>query len=118
MLVKVLWRSRECAATLAGLPVRGPLPCRTVLVPRERVAHALRRDLIRGGRPDALAGTRFVVAPVAAVEVLRAAGVIFKLGEEALRAARLSALFRAGLGLTPFSLHLLPRTPGWAEGFA
>src|SRR2546430_12494571 len=104
MLVKVLWRSRDCAAALAGRPVRGPLPCRTVLVPRERVAHALRRDLIRGGRPDALAGTRFVPAPVAAVEVLPAAGVIFRPRGEALPVAALFGPVLAGPRVTHFSL--------------
>ena len=38
--------------------LRGPLPCRTVLVPRERVAHVLRRELIRMGRTEALSGSK------------------------------------------------------------
>lgn len=58
------------------MPVQGPLPCRTVLVPRERVAHVLRRELIRSKRPDALAGTRFVQTAFAAVDVLRSEKLI------------------------------------------
>ena len=73
MIIKIFWTSRDWAAAVAQMPVQGSLPCRTVLVPRGRVAHVLRRKLIRAGRSDALAGTRFVLAPAAAVEVLRAA---------------------------------------------
>src|SRR6058998_1430705 len=118
MLTKIFWTSRDWMAAVAELPFRGPLPCRTVLVPRGTVAHGLRRDLIRGGRSDVLAGTRFVLAPASAVEVLRAADVVFKSGEEVLRTARLSAIFRAGLRLVHFSLDLLRSTPGWDDAFA
>lgn len=118
MIIKILWTSRDWAAAVAQMPVQGSLPCRTVLVPRGRVAHVLRRKLIRAGRSDALAGTRFVLAPAAAVEVLRAADLFFKPGEDALRTARLSALFRSDLRLIHFSLDLLRSTPGWDEAFA
>jgi hypothetical protein len=37
------------AEAIAGLPAGTPLPMRCVLVPRERVAHALRRELVRAG---------------------------------------------------------------------
>src|SRR5438093_3077114 len=99
MVTKIFWTSRDWMAAVSELPVRGPLPCRTVLVPRGTVAHGLRRDLIRGGRSDVLAGTRFVLAPAAAVEVLRSADVVFTPGEDALRAARFSALSRSSLPL-------------------
>lgn len=82
------------------------------------MAHTLRRELIRMGRERALAGTRFVPAPLAAAGVLRAAGLAFDSGEEALRAARLSALFRSELRLTHFSLDLLRSTLGWDDAFA
>ena len=82
---EILWSTRAWAEAVAALPVQGPLPCRTVVVPRERVAHALRRELILIGRPDALAGTRFVTPLAAAAEVLRAADVQFTPGEEGLR---------------------------------
>lgn len=118
MEVKILWNVRDWAEAVAELPVAGPLPCRTVLVPRERVAHVLRRDLIRSGRSDALAGTRFLPMLSAAVEVLRADDRTFEPGEEALRRARLTALFRSQLQLGHFPLDLLRDRPGWDEAFA
>src|SRR5512140_2871816 len=91
------------ADAVAALPARGPLPARTVLVPSERHAHALRRALASSGRGAALAGTRLVGPLTAAMEVLRSAGVPFSPGEDALRPARLLALFRAqGLRLEHF----------------
>lgn len=60
--MEVLWPLADCARAIAALSTNGALPRRTVLVPSERVAHALRRELIRGGLVSALAGTRFVPA--------------------------------------------------------
>jgi RecB family exonuclease len=114
----VFWTTRDWAEAIATLPAGGPLPCRTVLVPRERVAHALRRELIRAGHAGALAGTRFIPGPAAAVAVLQAAGVEFTPGEEALRAIRLVTLFREPLPLRHFSTRLLQDKPGWDEAFA
>src|SRR5439155_6340868 len=115
---EILWSTRAWAEAVAALPVQGPLPCRTVLVPRERVAHALRRELLLIGRPDALAGTRFVTPLAAAAEVLRAAEIQFTPGEEGLRASRLLKLYQRGLALEHFSLDLLRSRPGWDEAFA
>ena len=64
--VKVVWTFRDWVDAVAALPVQEPLPCRIVLVRRERVAHSLRRDLIRNGLGSVLAGTRFVPFSVAA----------------------------------------------------
>src|SRR3972149_5188866 len=114
--VELLWSARDWAGGIAGLPVDGPLPCRTVLVPRERVAHALRRELLRAGLGHALAGTRFVTPLAAAVEVLQSADVVGAPGEEGLRPARLLALFRQGLALSHFPPDLLRSRPGWDEG--
>ena len=118
MLLKALWTSCDWAEAVGTLPVQGCLPCRTVLIPRELVAHVLRRELIRAGQGDALAGTRFVLAPAAAVEVLRGAGIPFETGEEELRAARLQVLFRSDFRLAHFSLDLLRSKPGWNNAFA
>src|SRR5207244_1042388 len=106
------------AEAVAALPVEGPLPCRTVVVPLERVAHALRRELFFIGRADALAGTRFVTPLAAAAEVLRAADVQFIPGEEGLRASRLLVLFKRGLELEHFLPDLLRSRPGWDDAFA
>ena len=86
MAVKIIWNSHEWAEALRGLPIEGPLPNRTVLVPRAGIAHVLRRELIRNAQQHALAGTRFVSPRIAAMEVLRGAGFEFQPGEEALRA--------------------------------
>ncbi len=114
----VFWTTRDWAEAIAVLPAGGPLPCRTVLVPRERVAHALRRELIRAGHASVLAGTRFIPVPAAAAAVLQAADVEFTPGEEALRASRLLALFHEPLQLQHFSTRLLEEKPGWDEAFA
>lgn len=89
-----------------------------MLVPGEPIAHALRRELIRAGRGDALGGTRFVPTAAAAIEVLHTASVEFVLGETALRGARLLAVLRAGLSLAHFPLDLITSRPGWDEAFA
>jgi RecB family exonuclease len=118
MNVKIFWSTRDWADVIAALPVDGPLPCRTVLVPRERVAHALRRELIRSDQAQALAGTRFVPTATAAIEVLRQAGVAVSPGEEALRRARLAGLLKVGIPLAHFPIDLLRTKLGWDEAFA
>jgi len=118
MPVKVIWTSRDWVDAMVALPVQEPLPCRIVLVRRERIAHGLRRDLIRNGCGNVLAGTRFVPLSAAAAEVLRNAGKRFRSGEEDLRAARLSGLFRSQMQLRHFSRELLCSKPGWEEAFA
>ncbi len=75
--VTTFWSTRDWAQALAALPAGGALPSRTALVPRERVAHSLRRELIRTGHAGALAGTRFISPAASAIAVLEAAGVPF-----------------------------------------
>jgi len=118
MEVRVLWNCRDWAEAVAALPVKGPLPCRTVLVSRERAAHVLRRELCRAKRTDVLAGTRFLLLAYAAAEVLRTADSPFEPGEETLRGSRLMVLLRSELRLGHFSLDLLRHKPGWNEAFA
>src|SRR5688572_6455749 len=86
---RVFWSLDDCVRAVSELPVTGPLPVRTVLVPSERVAHALRRHCLRVGLAHILAGTRFLTPIAAAAAVLRGAGVQFDAGEEGKRAARL-----------------------------
>ncbi len=118
MRVIALDTPASLAAAVASLPAPGPLPARTVLVPSERHAHAIRRALVRSGHEAALAGTRFVGPLTAAMEILHSAGVGFSPGEEALRPARLLSLFREGLPLEHFDPELLRTTRGWDEAFA
>jgi hypothetical protein len=114
----VLWTTRDWANAIAALPAEGPLPCRTALVPREPVAHALRRELMRAGHARALAGTRFVPTVAAAIEVLQGAGAACSPGEGAMRRARLAGLLEAGLPLVHFPLELLRTKLGWDDAFA
>jgi inactivated superfamily I helicase/CRISPR/Cas system-associated exonuclease Cas4 (RecB family) len=107
-----------CADAIAALPATGPLPARTVVVPSERHAHALRCALVAGGHAPALAGTRFLGPVTAAIEVLGTAGFPFSSGERALRPARLLSLFREDLPLEHFDLDLLRTTRGWDEAFS
>src|SRR5262245_64483973 len=97
--MRILWSTSDWANAIAALPVEGPLPYRTVLVPRERVAHALRRELVLAGHVGALAGTRFVPVGAAAIEVLRAAGIEASPGEDGLRRARVAGLLKTGVSL-------------------
>ena len=112
--VTVLWNTRDWAAAIAALPVEGPLACRTVLVPRERVAHALRRELIRAGHVGVLAGTRFVPLGAAGVQVLESADLAVSPGEDALRRARLAGLLKFGLPLAHFPRARTDEA-GWDE---
>jgi PD-(D/E)XK nuclease superfamily len=114
----VLWTIHDWVEAIARLHVTGPLPCRTVLVPRERAAHALRRELLRAGLDRVLAGSRFLSPLAAAVELLRSLEVAGAPGEESLRSARLLALFRQELPLVHFPTELLRSRPGWDEAFA
>ncbi|WP_050433867.1 PD-(D/E)XK nuclease family protein [Chondromyces crocatus] len=91
---------------------------RTVLVPHGRAAHGLRRELLRLGRPEGLAGTRFVTVAGAAAAVLRTAETSFTAGEESMREARLAALFREALPLERFDIAQLRSSRGWEEAFA
>lgn len=109
----------DWTAAVAALPADGPLPQRTVLVPSERHAHAIRRELVRRGDAQILAGTRFLAPVTAATTVLEAAGVPFTSGEDALRPARLLASFSDdALQIEHFDVDLLRSTPGWDEAFA
>ncbi len=114
----VLQSPADWAEAVAALPAAGPLPIRTALVPSERHAHVLRRALVRSGRGAALAGTRLVGPLTLAREILDLEGRELRPGEEALRPARLLALFEEDLPLAHFPLELLRRTPGWPEAFA
>jgi hypothetical protein len=114
----VLWETRSWALAIGELPSPGPLPMRCVLVPAESTAHALRRELVRAGRQELLAGTRFASPAALAEELLRAEGLEFAPGEDAVRGLRVLALLRAGIDLRHFPLGLLRAAPGWDIAFA
>lgn len=118
MGLSVFWSIRDFAQAVVDLPAAGSLPTRTVLVPNARVAHALRRELLRMGQPAALAGTRFVGFAAAAAEVLQAVGTVFTAGEEALRVVRVRTVLGQRPKLKAFDLKLLTEKPGWDEALA
>ncbi|MDI7269578.1 MAG: PD-(D/E)XK nuclease family protein, partial [Myxococcota bacterium] len=114
--LQALARSRH--RQLAELPIEGPLPAATVIIPDERAAHALRRELLRLGHGRLLVGTRFVSSFTLARETLAAAGVEFAGGEEDLRPLRLRALFARKPRLGYFDPEQLHAMPGWDEALA
>jgi hypothetical protein len=116
--IKVIWNLQELAQAVAGLPVEGRLPARTVLVSSERAAHCLRKELIREEQENILIGTRFLGWGAAAAEVLSEAGISFRAGEEGLRPARLREVFKNPPKLKYFKKDLLTATPGWDAAFA
>lgn len=116
--VRVLWSTTDWARAVADLPMGGSLPEATVIVPNERAAHALRRELLRLGHAERLVGTRFVSPFTAARETLAAAGVDYSTGEEALRPLRIRRLLHGGTTLRYFEPTRLREMPGWDEAFA
>ena len=68
--MRVVWNIGDAAAAVAALEVQGPIPVRTVVVPNGRLAHAVRRELVRSGSSGTLNGTRFVTAGALAAEML------------------------------------------------
>jgi RecB family exonuclease len=75
----------------------------------------LRCGLIDRARLDLLPGTAFVTVKSLATDVLHAAGVDFREGENELRLPRLRVLFRQGLDPEYFGRSLVTSTPGWEE---
>ncbi|WP_242333384.1 PD-(D/E)XK nuclease family protein [Anaeromyxobacter sp. SG66] len=114
----ILWTLADWARAVAAPPAEGALPQRTVIVPSERHAHALRCELVRAGAARALAGTRFLGPLTAASEVLHAGSVPLTLGEDELRPARLVTLLAEDLPLDYFDLELVRRTRGWDVALA
>ncbi len=118
MRVRAIWDVAGWARAIAELEAPGPLPCRTVLVPNERVAHCLRRQLLESGHGAALTGTRFLGPIDAAREVLLTAGVAFHEGEEALRPLRVRRVLGGNLRFDYFDLGQLRQQPGWDAAIA
>jgi hypothetical protein len=113
--------ARDLAAiadAVAALPRVGILPTTMIVVPSWALGHAIRRMLIETKRGAVLAGARFIPAGALAAEIASAAGAIFEAGEDALRAARVLTILRAGLPLRRFPLGLLRDAPGWETAFS
>jgi hypothetical protein len=103
---------------IVGLPVAGVLPTRTVIVPGEPVAHALRRGLCDVGRADVLVGTRFVDPVTLALEVLQQARWPGTADEDALRVVRVRTLLGSRLELRYFQAERIRAGLGWDRAMA
>jgi hypothetical protein len=107
---------RDWAGLVSGLACAGALPTRTVIVPSEAFAHALRRELVLQGSANVLFGTRFTDLRTLAREVLEGADIAVQSGEEGLRAVRVRAALSATRGFRYFAD--LGSTHGWDVAFA
>lgn len=125
-VASVFWNVYEWAAAVVELATGSPpLAARTVVVPNEGVAHALRRVLVgdaAGAR--ALVGTRFLTLAAAARTVLEATGETVEDDPAGLAGARVARVLGGGsspgsqLSLEYFDRKLLRGVPGWDEAFA
>jgi RecB family exonuclease len=103
---------------IVGLPAPGPLPRRTVIVPGESVAHALRRELCELGRKDVLVGTRFADPVTLAKEVLQQAGLPATPHEDTLRVVRVRTVLGSGVRLRYFQPQRIRAGLGWDRAIA
>jgi CRISPR/Cas system-associated exonuclease Cas4 (RecB family) len=115
--VQVIWTLEDWARAIIELPCAGEVPDRTVFVPNERVAHALRRALIELGAPSALVGTRFLTLVQLAREQLTAAGELASIDERGLGPALVQHTF-GDLAFERFRRDDLLELAGWDEAFA
>ena len=107
----------DWARLIAALPCQGTLPTRTVVVPSEAFAHALRREMLRNGNSAALLGTRFTDLRTLAGEILGAADIPARVGdEEGLRAVRVRAALAAA-GARRYFVDIAS-AHGWDVAFA
>ena len=102
---------RDVAALVATMEVEGAWPERTVIVPSEAYAHALRRVLVEVS-PAALIGTRFLTPVAAARWVLDEQDVVYSADEDVLRPWRVRSVSR-----TSEAGAWLPRTLLDSRGF-
>ncbi len=113
----VLWSLEDWADSVMRLPVTGPLPQRTVLVPNERVAHALRCTLTERNQQVALVGTRFLPLLELAREVVADAGESAVVNDADLTHALVREAF-AQITFERFASAELLGLPGWDHAFA
>lgn len=118
MNVRAFWNLSQFAHAIMEMPTTRAIGARTVIVRRERMAHALRRHMVDLGSPETLCGLRFITPIGAAIETLRGSGIAFSPGEEAHRATRLRVIFRHDLALRHYPISLLQYAGGWDDAFA
>lgn len=116
MTVRVVWTLEDWASAIADLPVAPGLPDRTVFVPNERVAHALRRVLIERGLPGVLVGTRFLTLLQFARETLLEAGETALANDRELGATLVREAF-SEVTFARFHREDLLALPGWDDAF-
>jgi hypothetical protein len=113
-----VWTLEDWASAIEALPVAGGLPERLVLVPNQRVAHALRRALIERGAPSALIGTRFLTLLQVACEVVRDAGEQASAPNDREIGPTLARRAFSQVELSRFIREDLLELPGWDAAFA
>ncbi len=114
----VCWSLNEVVDRVVGLAVAGPLPIRTVVVPRLRLAQQIRVCLLERGRGDLLVGTHFTTPHSLAWGVLQRTSGAFSGAEDELRLPRLRVLYGRGLDPAAYSRERVRSTPGWEEALA
>ena len=116
--VRVVVDTAGCADAIAALATDGPLAQRTVIILHERAAHGLRRELIRTGRAQILAGTRFVSMLGAARAVLEEGGVSCEVVGARHRVTALGSVLRSRVALERFGSVTGGAGIGWDLAFA
>jgi hypothetical protein len=114
--VSTVWSLDDWADAVIALPSDGVLPVRTVLVPNERVAHALRRALVARS-PSALAGTRFLSLRQLAAQLVQAAGESAAVNEVELGGFLVREAI-ATVSFERFRSSDLLTAPGWDDAIA
>ncbi len=117
-LHRIVWSAAEWVETLAAIPAVGELPARTLLVPSHEAGLGIRDVVLRAGRPDLLAGLRILTPSLAAQEVLAAAGIAWREGEDDRRAARIQQVAPALPSLQTIPLGALVGGQGWDAALA
>ena len=113
----VIWNLNEWADAVLELPVEGACPTRTVLVPNQRVAHALRRALLQHNQPHVLAGTRFIHLLHLAQDFLTGAPTESVPNDRTLGPLLIREVFHS-VSLARFKTTDLLALRGWDEAFS
>jgi RecB family exonuclease len=111
----VVWTTQDLAGVIGALPREGRLPACTVILPRMRIAHALRRALIQERKSELLIGTTFTTPSAVAGELLSRAGIELCPAEAVLRPMRLRQVLQAPPKLEHFDAELFRSTRGWDD---